>query len=426
MAPTGRLIFAYAAASLLLALSVLIGWTWDASGRRAAEREGLRPNPVLAALPPADDAIVGRVTATAECRWADRATAAENLEAFGAGRKFALVSGLLKISYGAGVVVILQGPACYEVDSVASGVLRSGKLTVTVTKDPSVFLPVLPLGVPPFSVRTPAAVVNATERPGNFGLQVERSGAVWAHLFGGKMTLEVTGRETGLVRELPLREGQVARVEESGTRRIVTCLDHAAAPGAFAQFTVLPADTLANAGRWLKEIHADPGVPLIAVGSEPEHDVAPWGGAGAASGIRERDWTSGGTASAVGAEPAAGSGVIDTCRIRFQLTDVVPATVVLRGRFAAADHITAMRLNGTVLRAERRDDGRATPQSGVFAMRSGFVEGENVWEIDVDSRTPNNSLIVRPQLSGIHLPTPAELAKPVRGDPGSERIMEVR
>ena len=235
--------------------------------------------------------------------------------------------------------------------------------------------------------------------------------------------------------------GPGARVAESGSKRIVTCLDHAAAPGSFAQFVVLPAGTLANAGRWLKEIHADPGVPLIAVGSEPEHDVAPSAGTGSARGASggtglaggaERDWTPGaaGRASpAAGTQPAAptaGNGVIDTCRIQFKITDLVPATVVLRGHFAAADHVTAMRLNGAVLQAESPDDGRVAPQSGVFAMRAGFVEGENIWEIDVDSRTPNGTLIVRPQLSGIHVPSPAELAKPVCGDPGGERVIEIR
>ena len=68
----------------------------------------------------------------------------------------------------------------------------------------------------------------------------------------------------------------------------------------------------------------------------------------------------------------------------------------------------------------------APRQSGVFAMRCGFVAGDNVWEIDVDSRTPHSSLIVRPQLSGIHAPSSEELAQPIHGDPGSERIIEVR
>ena len=49
IAPTGRFIFAYAAASLILTISVLIGWVWDAAGRRAAENEGRRPKPLLAA-----------------------------------------------------------------------------------------------------------------------------------------------------------------------------------------------------------------------------------------------------------------------------------------------------------------------------------------------------------------------------------------
>jgi hypothetical protein len=408
----GALVSAYAAASLILAISVLIARTWDESARRAVVRNGPRPTPSLARLAPDQDAVVGRITALADCRWADPATAAENLETFGAGRKFALASGLLKISYRVGAIVVLQGPACYEADSVAGGTLKFGKLTVNLSKDPSAFMPVVPLGVPPFSVRTPTALVNVASRPGSLGLEVERSGVSCTHVFWGAVTLDVAGRETGRVQTVPLGEGQVARVQESAAARVVTCMDHAAAPDSFAQFVVMPAAALANAGRWLKGLHADPGVPLIAVGSEPERDVARQA---------ERDWT-----PVTSEAPRTGNGVIETCRVNFKISDLVPATVVLRGRFAAADQITAMRLNGVTLQPLSRNDENAVGRSGVFAMRCGFVEGENVWEIDVDGRTPNSSLIVRPQLSGIHAPSREELAKPVRGDPGSERIIEVR
>ena len=112
---------------------MLIGWAWDASGLRAVVDNAPQPTANVAGrTPDQDTAVVGRVTAMADCRWADPRTAAQNLETFGAGRKFALASGLLKITYRVGTIVILQGPASYEVDSVSSGVLAFGKLTVNV------------------------------------------------------------------------------------------------------------------------------------------------------------------------------------------------------------------------------------------------------------------------------------------------------
>ena len=365
----------------------------------------------------------GLVTAMADCCWADRATAARNLESFGPGRKFALASGLLKITYRLGIAVILQGPALYEADSVGSGELAFGKATVIVGRPTPGFLPaVLPVGVPPFSLRTPATVLNMHSRPGTYGIEVDRSGVSSAHLFSGTMTMEVTGPETGCVRVVPLCQGQVGRVEPSGAKRVVTCIDQAAVPDLFAQLTIKPAGASSNGGRWLRELKAEPGVPLIAVGGEPD-----WGGALNNAAPAATDWTiskaAGGGATRAGPQAP---GAIDTCRVNFQITDLVPATVVLRGRFAAASRVIAMRLNGNTLQCPPHADDPATRQSGAFAIRYGFVAGENVWEINVDSPAPNCPLVVSTLLSGIHPPQREKSAEAVVCDPRRERRTEVR
>ncbi len=47
------------------------------------------------------------------------------------GRKYALSSGLMEISYQSGAKVILEGPCTYEVESEVGGYLALGKLTAT-------------------------------------------------------------------------------------------------------------------------------------------------------------------------------------------------------------------------------------------------------------------------------------------------------
>ena len=50
------------------------------------------------------------------------------------GRKYALASGFMEITYDTGAKVILQGPCIYEVESTTGGYLSLGKLTARVEK----------------------------------------------------------------------------------------------------------------------------------------------------------------------------------------------------------------------------------------------------------------------------------------------------
>ena len=434
------LLFAYAVASLMLGIGLWTSWVWDTSGSRAVVRTVPQ-----AIVPPAKVGVAGQgsdqdagqevgavaqVTAMADCRWADPRTAARDQEKFGPGRKFALTSGLLKITYRVGTMVILEGPAVYEVGSVSSGTLGFGKLTVIVGKGAPASMPaVTPAWTSPFSVRTPTALVDVRSQPGNFGMEVDRAGISWVHAFTGRLALAITGRETGRVQTVPLGEGQLARIEKRAAGLLVTCKDGAACPEMFAHFTIQPAEALANGGQWLKELRADPGVPLMAVGSEPEPD---WGrqpatdwtlGKGTPSGTGSASGTPGGTGSASG---ASRGGVIDTCRATVTISDMVPATVALRGRFVAGNHVTAMRINGKTLEGPRQIDEDAVRQSGVFAIHGGFVAGENVWEIDVNNTPPRSSLVVYAQLSGIRPARPAASAEAFRRSNGQEKTTEVR
>ena len=118
------------------------------------------------------------------------------------GRKYALASGFLEITYDTGAKVILQGPCTYEVESASGGFLSLGKLTARVEKrndeggmmndelqtqradihHSSFITHHL------FAVRTPTAVV--TDLGTEFGVEVNRSGATRSYVFLGRIELQ--------------------------------------------------------------------------------------------------------------------------------------------------------------------------------------------------------------------------------------------
>ena len=99
----GALVSAYAAASLILAISVLIARTWDESAHHAVARNRPRPTPSVAERKSDHEAtIVGKISAVAGCRWVDPKQAAVAGAAVPLAREFALTAGRLEISYGTG------------------------------------------------------------------------------------------------------------------------------------------------------------------------------------------------------------------------------------------------------------------------------------------------------------------------------------
>ncbi len=83
---------------------------------------------------PSDLKYVGRVTGMADVQWADINTSTEKGNGVPLGRKYAIASGLMEITYDTGATVILQGPVTYEVDSHDGGFLSIGKLTARLEK----------------------------------------------------------------------------------------------------------------------------------------------------------------------------------------------------------------------------------------------------------------------------------------------------
>jgi hypothetical protein len=255
--PVGSFVFSYLAGAVLLGIGLLIGWTWRVYDDRNVVQNPPRhldgdrsPSPVPA--PPS----VGRITGLADCRWADPATGTFSHSPVPLGRKYALASGSMEITYDTGAKVILQGPATYDVESADGGFLSLGKLTARVEKEASVSShelgskgertanparfrgetgPATSLAPCPsfgkseirspksensrpstldsrlFSVRTPTAIV--TDLGTEFGVEVGKEGNTFSHVFRGSVRVRLVGgnrRQPDVV----LRENESARAEK--------------------------------------------------------------------------------------------------------------------------------------------------------------------------------------------------------------------
>jgi hypothetical protein len=163
----------------------------------------------LAAAPEA--AVVGRITGMVDCRWADPASDGySELPRVRLGKKYALASGFLEISYNTGARVILHGPCTYEVESPAGGCLSLGKLSVRVDKR----LARRAKGYSGlFHIRTPAAtIVNLDASLGmELGISVEKSGTSRIQVFQGTVEVRpIGGKDAKAVR---LEDSESARVD---------------------------------------------------------------------------------------------------------------------------------------------------------------------------------------------------------------------
>jgi hypothetical protein len=177
-----------------------------ASPSRKTTLEPARPEPKTN--------VVGRITGLADCQWKGKPSG--NSKSYVTiGDTFTLGAGLVEISYYSGAIVILQGPATYEVDSAAGGYLSIGKLTAKLEKRSEVrgqrsehVDQKSEIIDHQFAVRTPTAVV--TDLGTEFGVEVDGQGLTTSHVFRGLVRVQRLG-EGGK----PESSSQVLRENES-------------------------------------------------------------------------------------------------------------------------------------------------------------------------------------------------------------------
>jgi hypothetical protein len=160
------------------------------------------------------------------------------------GDKFALVSGLLEITYNTGAKVLLQGPVTYSVEA-NGGYLAAGKLTGKLEKKSARS----EIGnrkseIPAFAVRTPTATV--TDLGTEFGVEVGSDGATRAHVFRGSVELRVVDSQGKTTHPTLLYGDQSARIERAPGARAATISvrRYAADPLVFARQIAKPSRTI--------------------------------------------------------------------------------------------------------------------------------------------------------------------------------------
>jgi hypothetical protein len=219
---------AYLVAAAVFGIGLWIGSYVQLSRPEQHVADNARPS-----TPPVERAVVktvGQITGAVDCVFADPQTEPVIYYPVTVGRRYALSSGLLEITYDTGAKVLLQGPATYEIESARGGFLEIGKLTARVEKKaegggrravkseirnpksedthPSSLIP------PPsalFSVHTPTAVV--TDLGTEFGVAVTAEGRTDAQVFEGVVQVTTSGKGAGARRERICRQGEAVRVD---------------------------------------------------------------------------------------------------------------------------------------------------------------------------------------------------------------------
>ena len=396
--PVGAFVFSYLAGALLLGIGLLLGLAWRISRDQQIVLSPVRQTSTVVE-PASETPLVARVTGTADCHWADPKTKALDRDGVPLGRKFAMASGCVEITYGMGAKVILEGPCMYEVESPRSGFLSFGKLTARVEAKkgtgpigrngpppasgysaahhldlspfsphgsgakgertanlalleeesgpttslaprPSTLVskhdPQSTTGYPPFSVRTPTAIV--TDLGTEFGVEVNRSGASRTHVFRGKVELRDVDQQGGSA--IVLGVGETARAEPTNANHVKVIRVRSNA-SAFVRELPRPAPVrVFSTGVGLKPGDADPHWQIVAFSGDPTFkpqaafvvDLRPVSVKGLTLPYQPNDPTRSQWLSTVSAMPALPRGTF-TFRTTFEIGNVRPETVVLLGRF---------------------------------------------------------------------------------------------
>jgi hypothetical protein len=381
-----NILFSYTVAAVAVGIGLLIGWTCrvSISEPQFAAEPSERPVAMRKMQPlGVDKQFIGQVTGMFECDWADSATATVNYAYVPLGRRYALKSGLMEITYDSGARVILQGPCVFEVASKAGGYLAIGKVTARSEKrrsnDSELPIPNSEL----FAIRTPTAVV--TDLGTEFGVEVEESGESFTHVFQGKVEV----RPSGAAKAVPLAVDESARVElrKGQTPRVVRQTN---LKTVFVREMAKAAPiAVFNTGIGLKAGNPDPHWQIVACSSDPAFQPRPaivrgWRDAVYLEDDPDRSrWL-----STAADDVQLPQDVFWTFQTTFDLTGMLPSTAGLRVRFIADDRVAAIRLNGHEIRVPAQRDGLPFDGWACLQITSGFVKGKNVLEFDVLNLDP--------------------------------------
>ncbi|HEX3598743.1 MAG TPA: FecR domain-containing protein [Lacipirellulaceae bacterium] len=147
----------------------------------------------------ADAQTVARVTATRNCSWAD-GTEAGYGSRLKTGQTLNLATGLIEVTFDDGAVVVLEGPATFDVESPSRAQLHDGRLAAVV-----------PERARGFEVVT--SRLNVVDLGTEFGVMAESAGATEVHVFNGLVKAQLLDEAGRKVRTVELNTAEAARIE---------------------------------------------------------------------------------------------------------------------------------------------------------------------------------------------------------------------
>ncbi len=182
-----------AIAAALVGVAAVSSWLTYSLGRNAA-----RPNGVArSAL--SDGNSVARVTATRNCSWAEASDVGYGSR-LRPGQKLNLSTGLIEITFDDGAVVVLEGPASFDVETGGRAQLHDGRLAAVV-----------PERGRGFEVVT--SRLNVVDLGTEFGMMADSAGATEVHVFKGLVKAQLLDEAGNKVRTVELNTSEAARIE---------------------------------------------------------------------------------------------------------------------------------------------------------------------------------------------------------------------
>jgi len=390
--------FSYLVSAVIMCVAALAAWQYKLAERGdlavVLPRESVRSDDPMGEAPqkPASG-WVASITQMADCQWAQtpvsksgrRPASGVDLSVssgVAAGRQLWLGSGLLEITYKTGAVVLLQGPATFEVDS-NGGFLSLGRLTGKLDKGVVVSDPqAVALG--PFTIATSAGTV--ADLGTEFGVEVNAEGQMISHVFRGSVVVRPAASSSSDDdgTELVLKEDESAQVDVSrgqagSVRRI-----HYDPRHFVRQFAKNARKRVEVFGTGLEHQgwSEDARWQVVAISTIPDFRLQ------AANRIGPvRNWQVNGSGQAQWISTHAVPpddlpvGALCTFRTSFDLADQNPESIVVNGWFLTNGHVDAIRLNGQSVSVPQHDE-RACSLFQRFSLEHGFCKGVNTIEFD--------------------------------------------
>lgn len=193
------------AASLLAVASLSSLLTLAATGRLGGPGEGevvARANPA----PPPE--VVATIGATQNCRWKQTSQPVGAGAKLPAGVQLELEAGVAEVAFARGARVLLEGPACLDINNGHDARLVYGQLSAK-----------LPAGSDKFNLAAGRLSVAEGQASGpvEFGLLADGSGGGEVHVFGGSVGAVLFGPQGQQLRSFALSSSEAARVAKAST-----------------------------------------------------------------------------------------------------------------------------------------------------------------------------------------------------------------